>query len=205
MTRLVAVLRIGFALLGAAALAATAAHAGDTGLGLVSFFSFFTVLSNCALVLVFGYGGAAALLDRPTCPDLLRGAVTLYMAVTGLVYAVALSDVDTAMLAWTNTVLHQLLPLVALGDWLLLRTARRLRWSETARWLVFPLLYLVYTLLRGPHAHWYPYPFLDPRTHGYGHVAAASALVTVAFVAIAGLLTWAGNARHPVRSATLLG
>ncbi|MHA6757761.1 Pr6Pr family membrane protein [Streptacidiphilus sp. PAMC 29251] len=208
--RLVAVLRIAFALLGAAALSATAVHARATGLGLDNFFSYFTVLSNCVLVLVLGYGGLAVLLDRPGCPDLLRGAAALYMAVTGLVYAVALSDIDTAMLPWTNTVLHQLLPLVALGDWLLLRTVRRLGWSETARWLVFPLAYLVYTLLRGPHAHWYPYPFLDPRPHGYAHVAAASALVTVAFVAIAALLTWAANARHPVErhpaeSATLLG
>ena len=197
MTRWVPFLRIGFAVLTAVALGVTADHARASGLGLVSFFSYFTVLSNCAATVTLGYGGAATLLGRPGVPDLVRGAVTLYMVITGLVYAVALSDAETGMLHWTNTVLHQVMPLVLLADWLLLPPARRLRWSGAARWLAFPALYLLYTLLRGPHVHWYPYPFLDPRPHGYGHVAVSSVLVTLAFLAVAALLAWAGNLRRP--------
>ncbi len=193
-------LRVGLAVLTGFALGATADHARASGLGLVGFFSYFTVLSNCAATLVLGYGGVAGLLGRPGVPDLLRGAATLYMAVTGLVYAVALSDTETGMLPWTNSVLHQVMPLVLPADWLLLPPGRRLHWRETARWLAFPLLYLVYTLLRGPHAHWYPYPFLDPRPHGYARVALSAVLVTLAFLAVAALLTWAGNARRAARA-----
>jgi hypothetical protein len=37
---------------------------------------------------------------------------------------------------------------------------------------MFPALYLVYALVRGPIAGWYPYPFLDPTmVGGYGGVA----------------------------------
>jgi hypothetical protein len=186
--------RLGFALLTAVALGATADHAVAAGLGLGNFFSYFTVLSNCAATLVLGYGGGAALLGRPGVPDLLRGAAALYMVVTGLVFAVALSDVETGMLPWTNTVLHQVMPLLMLADWLLLPPTRRLGPAEVLRWLAFPLLYLVYTLVRGPVVDWYPYPFLDPRPHGYAHVAVAGVLVTLAFLAVTALLTWLGDA-----------
>ncbi|MFC1421236.1 Pr6Pr family membrane protein [Streptacidiphilus cavernicola] len=194
--RWVPVLRIGFAVLTGVALGVTAAHAHANGGSLVNFFSYFTVLSNCAATVVLGYGGVAELLGRPGAPDLVRGAATLYLAVTGLVYAVALSGAETGMLAWTNDVLHRVIPLVLLADWLLLPPLRRLRWSEAAGWLVFPVLYLGYTLLRGPHARWYPYPFLDPRQHGYVRVAVSSVLVTLAFLALGALIVWVGNARR---------
>ena len=193
MPRWVALLRIGSAVLTGVALGATAVHARASGIGLDDFFSYFTVLSNCAATVVLGYGGIAALLGRPGVPDPVRGAVTLYMAVTGLVYAVALSDTETGMLPWTNSVLHQVMPLLVLADWLLLPPLRPLRWGTTPRWLLFPALYLLYTLLRGPHAHWYPYPFLDPRPHGYAHVAVSALLVALAFLAVGALLAWAGN------------
>ncbi len=39
-------------------------------------------------------------------------------------------------------------------------------------WLVYPLLFAVYSLIRGPIVGWYPYPFLDPaHVGGYGVVA----------------------------------
>lgn len=196
MPRWVALTRLGFAVLTAVALGATADHALAIGGGLGNFFSYFTVLSNCAATVVLGYGGAAALLGRPGVPDLLRGAVALYMVITGLVYVVALSGVDTAMLPWTNTVLHHVMPVVLLADWLLLPPSRRLGWAEASRWLAFPLLYLVYTLVRGPVVDWYPYPFTDPRPHGYAHVVVSCLLVTLAFLAVAALLTWLGNLRQ---------
>ncbi|MDJ0460106.1 Pr6Pr family membrane protein [Streptomyces sp. H27-C3] len=171
-------------------------HASEVGLGLDDFFSFFTVLSNCAAVLVLAWGGLATSLDRPGVPHLLRGAATLYMVVTALVFAIALTDVETGMLPWTNVVLHQVMPVVMLLDWLLLPPLRPLRYSRSALWLLFPLLYLVYTLVRGPVADWYPYPFLDAFTNGYAHVALASALISVAFLALTAFLTWAGNTRR---------
>ena len=38
--------------------------------------------------------------------------------------------------------------------------------------LIFPVLYLLYVVLRGHSLDWYPYPFLNPATvGGYGIVA----------------------------------
>ncbi len=42
-------------------------------------------------------------------------------------------------------------------------------------WLIFPVVYVVYSLIRGPVADWYPYPFLDPNLDG----GAAKVAITV--------------------------
>ena len=61
-----------------------------------------------------------------------RGAVTLYMAITGIVYALLLSDVDVQLSSrWVNATLHEILPLVLLADWIL--SSRRGRGRPTGR------------------------------------------------------------------------
>ena len=56
----------------------------------VSFFSYFTILSNISATVTFAVGGIALLLGRRGVPDGVRGAVTCYMSVTGIIYAVVL-------------------------------------------------------------------------------------------------------------------
>ena len=94
------------------------------------------------------------------------------MTVTLVVYALLLSgtDVDTAT-PWVNTVVHQLMPIAVIADWLLDPPRRQISFRDSLVWLVYPLAWTAYTLIRGPIADWYPYPFLDPANGGYGTVA----------------------------------
>ena len=85
---------------------------------------------------------------------------------------------------WDNTVLHYIMPIVIIIDWLLLPPAAAVALGTALIWLAFPLAYLVYSLIRGPIAHWYPYPFMDPDTHGYLGVAITSVVIAVILVAI---------------------
>ena len=53
-----------------------------------------------------------------------------------------------------------------------------------------PVVWLVYTLVRGAFVDWYPYPFIDVDEHGYGVVllnalGISAFLVGLAFVAFA--------------------
>lgn len=108
----------------------------------------------------------------------------MYMTITGITYSLLLSniEVDTAV-PWINVVLHYTMPTVIVIDWLVDLPRKRISLKESLIWLAFPLAYLVYSLLRGPFANWYPYPFLDPRIEGYGHVVFMSVLIAVlAFV-----------------------
>lgn len=156
----------------------------------VNFFSFFTIQSNiiAALVLLAG----AILLPRPTRTwDLVRGGAAIYMILTGVVYNTLLTDVDTLQTSdpWANSVVHLILPVVMLVDFLIIPLAHRIRWREALAWTVYPILYLAYTLIRGPIVDWYPYPFLDPRSDGYARVAIMSVVILIGFLAATWLLT----------------
>jgi len=65
---------------------------------------------------------------------------------------------------------------------------------EAATWLIFPSVWLLYTMLRGPSADWYPYPFLDPDLKSTGSIAVTCVAILIAFVLLSGgLRLWAGR------------
>jgi hypothetical protein len=153
--------------------------------------SYFTVLSN-----VFGAVVLLAGVVRPV-PDLLRGAAALYLGMTGLVFALLLSGLDLGLLEpWANSLLHHVMPVVLVIDWLLVPPRRGFPVVRSLWWLVFPAAYLVYTLVRGSIVDWYPYPFVDPRPRGYPHVITMSVGIAVAFGVAALAVGWAGNRRR---------
>jgi hypothetical protein len=170
-----------------------------------NFLSFFTIESNIA--------GAAALLwgatddqerRNPATVDYLRGAITLYLAITGVVYAALLagiSDEDeeppTLDDKIVNSVVHQILPVVMTVDWLLVPPTTRLSYRKAMIWLAGPLAFAGYSLVRGPRVDWYPYPFLDPReAGGYKSIAAYSVGIAVGSAAFASLIVAIGNWRR---------
>jgi hypothetical protein len=163
----------------------------------LNFFFYFTVLSNILAAMLFA--GLATRPDWMSTNGRFRGAVTLYMVITGLVYAVLLRPIaaDVGLTdQWVNWVLHSLGPAAALIDWLLFPPERPLARNTLLAWLVFPAVYLAVSLIRGPIANWYPYPFLDPSAAGgYGAVALWSLLILLFFVGVGGFLRWWANAR----------
>lgn len=164
------------------------------GFSFVNFFSFFTILSNLFLAAIFIASAWVGRRGRLTVG--LRGAAVLYMAVTGIVYAVFLQPAEVSgglVIPWVNIILHQVAPAIALIDWLLVPPRVKISRRMVAAWLVFPLTYLAYTLVRGPFAHWYPYPFLDPRNDGYLTLAIYVAVVACCFLVLGAMFAWTGN------------
>lgn len=196
--RVIAAYRLAVGALVVVAVVAQFLHsAGTDGFSPANFFSFFTNLSNLLGAAVFLWAGTAALTGRPGPSDLVRGAPVVYLVITGIVYAVLLSEVSEALglvLPWVNFVLHRLTPVVFLADWLLDPPRRAPDRRRALVWLVFPIAYLVYSLVRGPFADWYPYPFLDPdEVGGYGGVAAYSVGVALTFVLVTLAVVAAGT------------
>jgi hypothetical protein len=56
--------------------------------------------------------------------------------------------------------------------------------NDLGGYLVLPLVWLAYTLVRGEVADWYPYPFIDVQLHGYGRVALACLGVAALILAL---------------------
>jgi hypothetical protein len=64
--------------------------------------------------------------------------------------------------------------------------------------IVWPVGWAVYIVIYGAITRWYPYPFVDVITHGYGRVLLNALAVVVVLSAAAGLY-WYGDRRLPRR------
>jgi hypothetical protein len=120
----------------------------------------------------------------------------LYIAITGVVFALLLSGLQEALdthTPWMDFVVHKLTPVVLVADWLVDPPRHRLRFRVAALWLVYPLLWFAYTLIRGARVGWYPYPFVDVAAHGYGRVFVNAAVLVVGFAGAAFALVLLGN------------
>lgn len=168
---------------------------GDAGrLDAVNFLSFFTIQSNLI--------GAVALASialrgerRPRWVDWLRGGATVYLTITFVVVIALLQGIDVGLqLAWVDFALHKLSPVIVVLDFVLDPPRTRQSPRDALLWLVYPLIWLGYTLVRGAAIGWYPYPFLDPsRAGGYGSVAVTSLVILVAGALLSLAVAWLGD------------
>jgi len=164
----------------------------ETGLftgaaAVLNVFAFFTIQSNILL------GVTCALLairtDRTSLVfRSLRLSGVLAMAVVGIVFHIALAPLYEfiGLAAVANVLLHTVTPLMAVIGWLLFGPRGQTDAKVVAGSVVYPVLWLVFTLVRGLLAgDFYPYPFLDVTEHGYPRVLLNSLLVAVLFLALA--------------------
>jgi len=172
--------------------------------GAVNFFSFFTIEANIIAVVVFVIGAIPGREPNSRWYDLVRGAAATYMSVTGVVYAVLLSDLPSggdSTIPWVNEVLHYLMPLVVFLDWLFVPPKHAIRLRESLTWAAFPLAYALYSLIRGAATTWYPYPFLNVDMHGLGRVLVNCIGIGIGTIVFVTAIGWLGNAMHNGRTA----
>ena len=113
----------------------------------------------------------ALLSPRADARVALRGAVVLYLVVAGVIWNLFLTGHSMGYTP-ANLLLHIVVPVLAVTDWLLVRGQVRLRWWLPIVWLVYPAAYAVLALMvlnnAGRRA---PYYFLDPGSIGAAAVA----------------------------------
>ncbi len=152
---------------------------------LARFVSYFTILSNLLVALTT----TPLALGRPTTSRLwrvLRLDAVVGIAVTGLVHwlflrpLLHLHGTDYA----ADKLLHVVVPLLAVVGWLAFGPRGAADRSLLLPSLIYPLGWLGLTLVRGGITGWYPYPFLDMGTHGYGTVLVNCLLVAVLLLAL---------------------
>jgi len=163
----------------------------------VRYFSFFTILSN---IVVTGVCIAVALGRGWLRSPVARGAAALYIAVTAGIYAALLQGLvhlaGAGVLA--DDLLHKVVPALYVVAWLACAPHRLLRWTDVLRWLLFPLVYIGWVLLRGAVVHEYPYPFLD-LTKSAGGVVAVHCVAMGVLFALLGLVLVAADRFIPAR------
>lgn len=196
--------------LGAAALCAVAlVFRFQWGLGSVTFepvnfFAYLTIQSNIAYVVVGTAAGVLALRGAASARfDAVRAAVLTCTVTAGIVYAVILQQsaargirVDVP---WSDVVLHFMLPVVVIADWML-TPRHRIRPRVIAFVLAYVGVWGALTILHGRLTGWYPYYFLDPiQTDNTLEFVGISAMAVAVFAIVGSVLILVRPARtkHP--------
>ncbi|NYE96029.1 hypothetical protein FHU41_002279 [Psychromicrobium silvestre] len=165
--------------------------AGRAAINPFNFFGYFTMQSNIIMMLVLT--GTVVMTLRGSEPSwwmVVRACATTYMVIVGLVYNTLLLGLPGGVeLAWANAVLHILVPLYVLVDWLFCPDRQRLAWKTLWLVLLYPVLWCAVVLIRGASDGWVPYPFLSPST-GYGSVFFFVALIGLGTLAMGALVWW---------------
>ncbi|WJK08825.1 Pr6Pr family membrane protein [Pseudomonas fluorescens] len=169
--------------------------------GLVSFFSYFTVLTNTLVAVVL----TCAVTDRESAArrwflqPWVSSGIVVSITVVGLAYSILLRHLWHPQ-GWqfiADELLHDLMPLLFLAYWWLCVPKGTLRLKHLPLWLIYPLVYFAYALLRGHLLGAYAYPFIDVALLGYPQVFVNAGGILLGFVLIAllviGIDRWKGR------------
>lgn len=163
-----------------------------------NFFSFLTIQTNLLAIAMLALVVVVRPPERTVLFDAVRGAVTLYIAITGLVFALLLAGLQESLdthIAWGRLHSPQADPGHPRRGLAPRPPQHRLSPRIAAFWLLYLFAYLVYTLVRGRSVGWYPYPFLDVSQHGYGGVLLSCVAMLLGMVVLAAAFVLVGNRR----------
>ncbi|MBY6002996.1 Pr6Pr family membrane protein [Salipiger bermudensis] len=144
---------------------------------------YFTILTNALVAVSFTWMA----LRRRMAGALWLGGLTLWIAIVGVVYYALLANQLSGLDALADRLVHLVAPVLTVLFWLTCAPKHGLTLTSAASWLLWPLVYVVYALLRGQVDGAYPYFFVDPTRIGWDGVLRWSALLCVSFAGAGGL------------------
>ncbi|MFN3971589.1 MAG: Pr6Pr family membrane protein [Gemmobacter sp.] len=141
---------------------------------------YFTILTN---LLLAGHMAAVAMGWRIGASR--AAGMLLSILVVGIVYHAVLAGLwaPQGMAWWADQGLHSAAPLGMLVWWWVF-APKGVGWRDLPTWLVWPLAYCGYALLRGALTGFWPYPFLDAGVLGWPVVAAHVAGMVAGFAVL---------------------
>ncbi len=168
---------------------------------IIRFFSFFTILTNILVAICFTC--LAIKTNNSThlffSNEKVLSAITVYITIVSVVYNLVLRFLwaPQGLQRLADELLHSVIPLLFILYWCLFVPKASLKWKDAFVWLLYPLVYLAYILLRGAFSGFYPYPFIDVTALGYEKILLNCLILFAAFLAVSFLLI--GSAKWIVR------
>jgi hypothetical protein len=163
------------------------------------FFSYFTTQANL-LVVATSLGLARSPgRDGPGWRVVRLDALT-GITITGLVHWFLLHPLDDFRgLQWaSDTLVHIIVPILVVLGWLVFGPRRRITTRVVVLGMIWPVAWLLYTLLVGWITGWYPYFFLDLEQSGPGVVAVYCVTILILLFVVS-CLFWMGDRWLPGR------
>ncbi|WP_100612494.1 Pr6Pr family membrane protein [Confluentibacter lentus] len=170
---------------------------------IIRFFSFFTILTNMLVALYFTskvLGFSMKPLDLLSKKTALT-ALTAFILIVGLVYQFLLRHVwePTGMQRLIDELLHSIIPLYMLMYWFIFDTKEKIKFRDAIMWLLYPLFYLTFILVRGHFYNYYPYPFLNIPEIGTDMALVNSTLILILMVCVISMLLVVKNIRVKIK------
>ncbi|HOC28881.1 MAG TPA: Pr6Pr family membrane protein [Treponemataceae bacterium] len=168
----------------------TGIAAGSFNPGLLCYY---TVQSNIVCLIYATVLAIADIAGKRIRYERAAGAVTIMITVTMLVYNLVLDRSGFSMtgndMEIANLIVHLVLPLMILADWLFFAQKGLLRAREPFFWTIIPVSYYLYILARaeisglipGRNTR-FPYFFIDSDALGFPAVAVNIILFTIFFL-----------------------
>jgi hypothetical protein len=162
---------------------------------LIRFFSYFTILTNGIVALCFTAlamrDGKLSFFKKPST----LAATVAYIAVVGAVYNLILRHQwnPQGINKVVDQLLHTFIPAGFVLFWLFGVAKDKLAWKLIGQWLLYPAIYLVYTVIRGYFSGYYPYPFINVVELGYVTAFLNAFYVLIAFIAFFAIVIGIGK------------
>ncbi len=124
---------------------------------------FFAVLSfyNHTLICRESINGEGEFLPR------LKRAVSFSVIIAGLFFHFIVSPAEMEIMGPGSMIVHYIVPAMCVVDWLLFDKKGQIRWFEPFLWLIIPIVYVIFSVIRaqiigtGTDGRLMPYFFLD--------------------------------------------
>lgn len=137
----------------------------------IRYFSYFTLLTNamvavcCTALLVAPNSSWGRFFARTGTAT----AIAVYITIVGLIYNTILRGLRplNGLQKVLNEVQHVIVPVLFVLYWCVFVNKSSLRWKDFLPWLWYPLIYILFILIRGSFSDFYPYPFIDMVNIGF--------------------------------------
>ncbi len=169
----------------------------DVAETIVRYFSYFTITTNlivatCCTILLFKpdskWGNFFSRQKTLT-------AITIYILIVGIIYNLILRFIwsPEGLQMIVDELLHSVIPILFLICWIIFVAKNQLKWQDMLPWLIYPLIYIVFILIRGAFSGFYPYPFINASEIGFKKVIINSIGIAIVFIVISLLFIVIGN------------
>jgi hypothetical protein len=154
-----------------------------------AYFSIVTAIFAGLFLITTGFGLMLKIEDTKWV-EIARLSFAVALIVVGVVYHALLADVandvrdgDYAWPVLPNEIIHTYAPILAAIEYLISVRAFRIRFRAFLWVAVFPLTWLVLSVVRGSATNWWPYWFINPNGEaGLGGMLTYIGAITVFFL-----------------------
>lgn len=153
---------------------------------IIRYFSYMTIWTNILVTLTFAIPLIAknSRIGKFLSSPLMQTGTMLFITIVGLVYHFLLAHIwsPTGLQKVADVSLHYIVPILYIIYWVFFVKKGEQQYTNSLTWMLYPLIYCIYAMIRGAIVHEYPYPFIDVTEHGYGVVLRNSLLLAAGYL-----------------------